>query len=127
MNHLSFACLIAALVVFALATLNVPARPNLTALGLFFVTLAAVLGRYVLLFGVVLALSGCATRQLSTVGLSKDQIRLEEARLVDAREVRKERWWAFAETVGKAGVNVGVTWLQSWLKQGSDDGLSKDR
>lgn len=71
-------------------------------------------------------LTGCATRQLSTAGLSKDQIRLEEARLVDAREVRKERWWAFAETVGKAGVNVGVTWLQSWLKQGSD-GLSKDR
>lgn len=71
-------------------------------------------------------LTGCATRQLSTAGLSKDQIRLEEARLVDAREVRKDRWWAFAETVGKAGVNVGVTWLQSWLKQGSD-GLSKDR
>lgn len=69
--------------------------------------------------------TGCATHQLSTAGLSKDQIRLEEARLVDAREVRKERWWAFAETVGKAGVNVGVTWLQAWLKSGSDDGLKK--
>lgn len=69
--------------------------------------------------------TGCATRQLSTAGLSKDQIRLEESRLDEAREVRKERWWAFAETVGKSGVNVGVTWLQRWLQQ-DEDGLSKD-
>lgn len=70
--------------------------------------------------------TGCATRQQSTAGLSKEQVTLERERIAEAREVRKERWWAFAETVGKAGVNVGVTWLQRWLEQGSD-GLSKDR
>lgn len=125
MNHLPFACLIAALVVFALATLNVPARPNLTALGLFFVTMAAVLGRFALVGLAILALSGCATRQLDVTGLSKEQVQLERERITEAREVRKERWWAFAESAGKAGLSLGTSWLRAKFIDADDSGFRK--
>lgn len=69
--------------------------------------------------------TGCATTKLpSTEGLTKEQIRLEQARLVDAREVRNERWARVGEVAGTMAINIAGSWLKAWL-QPNEDGFRK--
>lgn len=68
--------------------------------------------------------TGCATRELSTAGLTKEQVQLEHARLVDARQVRSERWARVGEIAGTMAINVAGQWLKTWLTP-DDAGFKK--
>lgn len=71
-----------------------------------------------------LALCSCATVPPSTKSLTKDEIKLERAKLVDAAEVRKERWARIGEVAGTMAINIAGSWFKAWLAP-DDDGLKK--
>lgn len=86
--------------------------------------------------GLLLTFCSCASREpkpLDITGMSKDQIKvevarleLEERKLDDRREDRKAWWQGVAKSAGTMAVEVSANWLRAWLSSGSD-GLSKDR
>lgn len=97
---LAIISIIVALVLFALATFNVPSRPNLIAAGLFFVTLAALLGRIVLLFGAVLMFAGCETTTVSDGKRTTTTRKIDTATAAEVAEEAApliERLWKLFE------------------------------
>lgn len=69
--------------------------------------------------------TGCATPQRQILPpMGKEQIALEQARLVDAREVRNARWARIGETAGTMAINIAGSWLKAWL-QPKEDGFRK--
>lgn len=71
-----------------------------------------------------LALCSCATTQPSVKGLTKDEIKLEQARIVNAREVRNDRWARIGEVAGSMAINIAGSWFKAWLAP-DDDGFRK--
>lgn len=70
-------------------------------------------------------LCACATTQPSVKGLTKDEIKLEQAKLVDKREIRNERWARIGEAAGTMAINIAGSWVKAWFGQPDDDGFKK--
>lgn len=71
-----------------------------------------------------LALCSCATVPPPTKSLSKDEIKLEQAKLVDKREIRNERWARIGEAAGSMAIQIAGSWVKAWFGQ-PDDGFKK--
>lgn len=78
-----------------------------------------------ILAALCLALCSCATTQPPVKGLTKDEIKLEQARIVNAREVRNDRWARIGETAGSMAIQIAGSWFRAWIGQPDEDGFKK--